>query len=53
MPRLDNWLYHYFSMYVHDLLQHAVALLVPDLVYRPVLQRVRSPRAWHRPTQMR
>src|SRR5882672_2439400 len=41
MLRLESWLYRYVSMYAHYLLYQALAALVPSLVYRPVLQRVR------------
>ena len=53
MTYLENWLYRYLSVYIRDLLPRAMAALVPALAYRPVLQRVRSPRAWYRPAQMR
>jgi hypothetical protein len=53
MQYLENWLYRYMTMYAHDLLHQVLAVMVPSLVYRPVLQRVRTTRAWRRPTQMR
>jgi hypothetical protein len=53
MSYLDNLLYRYLSVSIHDLLPRAVAVLVPALASRPVLQRVRNPQAWHHPTQMR
>jgi hypothetical protein len=53
MIRLENWLYRYVSTYAHDLLHQALAVIAPSLVYRPVLQRVKTARAWHHPTQMR
>jgi hypothetical protein len=45
MIRLENWLYRYVSMYAHYLLHQVLAAMVPSLVYRPVLQRVRTPAA--------
>jgi hypothetical protein len=45
MIRLESWLYRYVSMYAHYLLHQALAVMLPSLVYRPVLQRVRIPAA--------
>ena len=53
MTRLDNWLYNYVSMYVREILCQALAVLAPSLVYRPALQRVRTPQAWRHQTQTR
>lgn len=53
MLRLDNWLYHYVSIYVRESLCRALAVMAPSLVYRPALQHVRTPQAWRYQTQTR
>jgi hypothetical protein len=53
MKYLENWLYRYMTIYTHDLLHQVLAVMVPSLVYRPVLQPLRTARSWRRPTQLR
>ena len=48
MKYIENWLYRYMTMYAHDLLHQVLAVMVPSLVSRPVLQRVRTTWAWRR-----
>jgi len=46
MKRLVIFLYRYVSMHSQNILRHVLAALdamAPSLVYRPALQRVRTP----------
>lgn len=53
MLLLENLLYRYLPIDIHDLLHHVLAVMAPSLAYRPVLQRVNTSRIWHHPSQMR
>lgn len=46
MKNLDILLYRYMAICANHILQHALAVtasLAPSLVYRPALQRARTP----------
>jgi len=53
MILLEDLLYRYLPIHIHDLLHQVLAVTVPSLAYRPVLQRVKTSRAWHHPSQLR
>lgn len=46
MKRLENLLYPYLTIYAAYILRHVLVVLdcmAPSLVYRPALQRVKTP----------
>jgi hypothetical protein len=53
MRWLEDLLYRYLPIHMQDLLYQVLAVTVPSLAYRPVLQRVKTSRVWHHPSQMR
>ena len=53
MILLEDLLYRYLPIHIQDLLHHVLAVMVPSLAYRPVLQRVKTSRVWHHPSQLR
>jgi len=53
MILLEDLLYRYVPIRIHDLLHQVLAVMAPSLAYRPVLQPVKTSRAWHHPSQLR